>query len=87
MAQDDKKVYPSRSISQEPDTIWLSFMACMCRLIISPGVFSFFQDFDFLSCYRGKWAKNSPKWQKILSITLNISGTMHYMILIYVTHV
>ena len=34
----------------------------------------------------GERAKNSPKWQKILSITLHISGTMHLMTVIYGTH-
>ena len=33
--------------------------------------FSFFQNFNFLGC---KGAKNSPKWQKIMSAALHISG-------------
>ena len=32
-------------------------------------------------------AKNSPEWQKILSVILHISGTIHHMIVIYVAHV
>ena len=32
-------------------------------------------------------AKNGPKGQKILSIALAISGTIHHMIVIYVTPV
>ena len=32
-------------------------------------------------------AKNGLKWQKTLSVALHISGTMHHMIIIYVTHV
>ena len=40
----------SRSISQEPCIIWFSFMVHLCKMIISPGVVSFFLDFDFLGC-------------------------------------
>ena len=32
----------------------------------------FFQNFDFLDCQWGKRAKNGPKWQKILSVSLCI---------------
>ena len=37
--------------------------------------------------WRGKRAKNSTKWQKILSVTWHISGTIHHMIAIYCTRV
>ena len=40
----------THSISQEPYIIWLSFMVNMCKVIISAGGFSFFQNFDFLGC-------------------------------------
>ena len=33
-----------------------------------------------------KRAKNDPKWQKILSASLRISGTIHHMIVILGTH-
>ena len=48
---------------------------------------SFFQNFDFSGCQGGKCAKNGPKLQKILSIALHISGTIHHMIVIYGPHV
>ena len=32
-----------------------------------------------------KWQKNSPKQQKIMSVMLHISGTIHHMIVIYGT--
>ena len=35
--------------------------------------FSFFQNFDFFGYKGGKKGKNSLKWQKILSVALNIS--------------
>ena len=62
---------PSRSISQEPYTIWLSFMVFM---VIAAGVF--FHCFKILIFWvyrgtegqkkkkRGNRAKNDPKWQK-----------------------
>ena len=40
----------SRSISQEPYIILLSFMVHMCKMIISPEAFLFFQNFDILGC-------------------------------------
>ena len=52
--------------------------------MISPVVFFSFSKFDFLACKR---AKNGPKWQKIMTVTLNILGTIHHMIVIYGSHV
>ena len=53
----------------------------MCNMKISQEGFFIFS--NFLDCYGGKRAKNSPEWQKILSVVLDISGTIHHMILIY----
>ena len=42
---------------------------------------------NFVCHVRGvKGQKNGPKWQKILCVALNISGTIHHMIVIYGTH-
>ena len=76
MVQNDKRLCTSSSFSQEPYIIWLSFMVHICKTIISPIVF-----FQF---FMTKW--NGPKWQKILSVALHISGTIFYMIDIYGTH-
>ena len=43
MAQNDKKFYLSRSISQEPYIIWSSFVVHKCKMIISQGFFLFFK--------------------------------------------
>ena len=59
IVQNDKTFCPSCCISQEPYIIWLPFMVHMCKMI-SPGVFSFFQNFDFLGCKR---AKNDLNYQ------------------------
>ena len=62
--------------------IWLSFLVHICKMIISPCIFFFFfffsifnflKNFDFAGGLGGKRAKNCPKWQKILSVTLLIS--------------
>ena len=50
MNQNDKKFYPSCSISQEPYIIWLSFMVHVCKMIISPCAFFIFLNFDFSGC-------------------------------------
>ena len=59
------------------------------RQIISPGVFCiFFQNFDFLGCYRGKRLNKSRRWQKILSVGHTpYVRTIYDMIVIYGTHV
>ena len=87
MVQNDKKLCPLHSLSQEQYIIGLSFMAHMCKMIISAGFFSsffffffFFLKFSFFGLSVGKRAKNVPKSQKILSVVLYISGTMHYVI-------
>ena len=79
MVQNDKKLCLPCSISQEPYIICFSFMVHMCKIW---AIFSFFQNFDFLGCYGSKRAKNSPKWQKIMSVWLHISGTIYHMIII-----
>ena len=66
--QNDKEFCLSRSISQEPYSIWLSFMVHLCNMIISLDVFFFFFFFIlffFWFFFWGKRAKNGPKWQKI----------------------
>ena len=55
MAQNDLKFCLLHSISQEPYSIWLSFMVHMCKMIISPGVFFIFSKFWF---FRQKMAQN-----------------------------
>ena len=81
-----KKFCPSHSISQEQSIIWLLFMVLMCKMVISPGVFSFFQNFDFFDCQRDKRAKNGPKWQKILSVTCSISQEPYLIWLSFMVH-
>ena len=70
MAQNHKKLCLLRSIYQEPYVIWFSCMVHICKMIISPSVFSiFFQEFDFSGCCSGgKSAKKGPKWQEILFV-------------------
>ena len=45
--------------------------------ILSPGIIR----------GEGKRAKNGPKWHKILSVSLCISGTIHHMTVIFGAHV
>ena len=63
---------------------WLPFMVNMCRMIISLGFYFIFSKFWFFGLLGGKRAKDSPKWQNIMSVALHIWGTMHYMTVIYV---
>ena len=85
--QNDKKFCPSCSVSQEPYMIWLSFKVYMCKMVISSGKFFISAKvcfFGVVKMQKGK-KKSSPKWQKILSIALYISGTIPAMIVIYGT--
>ena len=45
-----KKLRLLHLISQEPYIIWSSFMVHMCKRIISPAFFSFFQNFNIPGC-------------------------------------
>ena len=63
----------SHLIFQESCIIWSSFMRHMCKRKIYSGIFFIFSKFWF-SC---------PKWQKILSVSLHIAGTIHHMIMIH----
>ena len=43
----------------------------------------------YLRCFLGLWSKrtkNGPKWQKILSVSLLISGTVHHIWLCFLIH-
>ena len=67
-------------ISQKPYIIWLFFMVHLRKMMMSPGVFFNFSQFWFSGLL-------GPKQEKILSAVLHILGIIHYMILIYGTHV
>ena len=71
MTQNDKKLCPSGLISQEPYTIWSSFMVHMCKRIIPVGVFKIFPNSNFQEQQWGKMAKNGQKRQKIMSLALH----------------
>ena len=62
-------------IFQESCIIWSSFMRHMCKRKIYSGIFFIFSKFWF-SC---------PKWQKILSVSLRVAGTIHHMIMIHIS--
>ena len=54
MVQNDKNFCPLLSIFLEPYMIWMLFMVYICKIIISPGVFSIFSKFCiFLVVGRG----------------------------------
>ena len=84
--QNDKKFCLSHFLSQEPSVIWLSFIVHVCKMIIYPGIVFIFSKFWFFRLSGGKKAKKGPKWPKILTIVFHISGTIHYMTIIYGTN-
>ena len=45
--------------------------------------FAFFLNFNFQCQQWDKEANKSPKWQKIMSVALHISGGIHHMIMIW----
>ena len=51
MVQNDKKNL-SHSVSQELYHIWLWFLVHMCKMMIYPAIFSFFQNSDFFGFSR-----------------------------------
>ena len=82
----NKRFCLSRSISQEPYIMWLPFMVRMCKMIISPGVFSYFKILIFWIVRGPERATNGTKWQKFLSVAPYISGTIYHMISISGAH-
>ena len=63
---------------------------CVCK-IISSRIFSIFLKILIFLVHKegggggggGEKAKNGPEWQKMISVALHISGTVHHMIVIY----
>ena len=51
-------------ISQEPYTVWLSFMVHLCKMMISPGVSFIFSKFWFSWLLGGRSVKGK-KWSKM----------------------
>ena len=79
MVQNDKNVCQSRSISQEPYIIWLSFMLHMSKMIISPGFFFIFSKFWFSGLLVGWKGKKWPKMRKYsVCLTLYIRNHTSY---------
>ena len=72
MAQNNKNCCLMRFISEESYIIWLSFMVDMCKMIISLGLFSVFESFDFPGCCWGglgigrRWGGGAHKEQKLV---------------------
>ena len=59
-----------------------------CKMIMSPRFsFPFFKILIFWVVKRVKEQKNSPKWQKTLSLHISQEPTIHHMIFIYGAHV
>ena len=85
--QNVKKFCLLYSISQEPYIILLRLWYTYVKWWYLQGCFLFIQNFDFVGCWESKKAKNRPKWEKIMSLPLHISRTIHHMIFIYGTHV
>ena len=52
---------------------------------ISAKFFFIFSKFWFSWLLGGNRAKNSPKWQEIMSVAHHISGTIHHLIVIFGT--
>ena len=90
MAQNVENFCMSHLTFQEPYIIWSSFMVHMYVLKdnISRHFFSFLSKFQYSrSLGGGKRAKNGPKWQEILFVSLWISGIVHHMIIVFGAHV
>ena len=88
-----KKLSLLHSISQEAYIIWSWFLVHICKMMKSPGAFSFFSTFWFSRLLGGgeggggsKREKNGPKWQKILFVSLPISGIVYHMIMTFGTY-
>ena len=80
MVQNDKKL--CAPISGTIDHMIVIFGTHVENDNISSYFFLFSQNCNFLGPFGNKRAKNSPKWQKILSVFLHILEIMHALIAI-----
>ena len=78
MAQHDKKICLSHSIFQETSIIWLWFFGTRVKWRHLQMLSSFFQNFNFPGFSGDKRANNGQKRQKIMSVSVHISGTVLY---------
>ena len=86
MAQSDKKLFLSHSLSQEPYLIWLWFLVHMRKMMISPEVFFTFSKFWFFR-FLGRGVKGKKMIQNyhFQSVTLYILRTIDHIITIFGT--
>ena len=63
MTQTDKKFCPSPSVAQEPDIMRLTFIAHMCKIIISPSIC--FQFFRIVIFFWSPEVLKGKKWSKM----------------------
>ena len=76
MAPNNKNLCLSHSLSQEACIIWSLFLVPVCKMISLPEAFFIFSKFLFSRLLEVKRARNGPKWQKILVVSLSISRTV-----------
>ena len=88
MIQDDKKILPvALHISRAIYHMIVIYGILVQNDDISRGFFSFLKKFWYSGLLGGERPKNGPKWEKTLSVMLNISGIIYHMIFIYGNHV
>ena len=64
IAQNEKQqLHASRTISQGLYSLWSRVLVHLCKMMMSPGAFTFLI-FSFFGLLGGKRTKNSPRWQK-----------------------
>ena len=88
MFWNDKKSVLLHFIYLELYIIWWPFMAHMCEMLISPGVFFFiFSKYWFSMLLKGQKGKKGLKWQKnYVHHVPYLRKYMHHMIMIVGTH-
>ena len=86
MAQNDEKLCLSYSISQEPYIMWFSFMAHMCKMIISPGIFLIFSKFWFSRLLRGVKEQKIVQDDKKFCLLCSISQEPYIIWSSFVVH-
>ena len=73
MVQNEKKLYLSRSISQEPYIIWFSFMVHIWKMILSTGIFFHFSKILIFRVVRGVKGQKIVRNDKKFSLSRSIS--------------
>ena len=80
-----QKLHPPHVVSEEQCSIWSWFLVPLCKMMISPRFFSFFQNFDF-AVVSGVKVQKPIKNEKEFCLLCSISQEPEFIWLSFMIH-